>query len=60
MKDSAWAIISLDWVAFPDTLAGADSHTPMTNALGVLGWVWTASRLKPSCSVSKSPCCYRR
>jgi aconitate hydratase len=25
-------------VAFPDTLVGADSHTTMVNALGVLGW----------------------
>ncbi|MBF0613157.1 MAG: aconitate hydratase AcnA, partial [Magnetococcales bacterium] len=24
--------------AFPDTLVGADSHTPMVNGLGVLGW----------------------
>ncbi|MBI4258628.1 MAG: aconitate hydratase AcnA, partial [Thaumarchaeota archaeon] len=24
--------------AFPDTLVGTDSHTPMVNALGVLGW----------------------
>jgi aconitate hydratase len=27
-----------DGVAFPDTLVGTDSHTPMINALGVLGW----------------------
>ncbi len=26
-----------DWV-FPDTLVGTDSHTPMINGLGVLGW----------------------
>jgi len=26
-----------DGVAFPDTLVGTDSHTPMINALGVLG-----------------------
>lgn len=26
-----------DW-AFPDSLVGTDSHTPMINALGVLGW----------------------
>ena len=26
-----------DW-AVPDTLVGTDSHTPMVNALGVLGW----------------------
>ncbi|MEJ5200102.1 MAG: aconitase family protein, partial [Anaerolineae bacterium] len=25
-------------VAFPDTVVGTDSHTPMVNALGVLGW----------------------
>src|SRR6266571_4110675 len=27
-----------DAVAFPDTLVGTDSHTPMINGLGVLGW----------------------
>ncbi|WP_457949949.1 aconitate hydratase [Pseudarthrobacter sp. alpha12b] len=25
-------------VAYPDTLVGTDSHTPMVNGLGVLGW----------------------
>jgi len=25
-------------IAFPDTLVGADSHTPMVNGIGVLGW----------------------
>ena len=25
-------------IAWPDTLVGTDSHTPMVNALGVLGW----------------------
>jgi aconitate hydratase A / 2-methylisocitrate dehydratase len=25
-------------IAFPDTLVGTDSHTPMVNALGVVGW----------------------
>jgi aconitate hydratase len=25
-------------IAFPDTLVGTDSHTPMINGLGVLGW----------------------
>lgn len=25
-------------VAFPDTLVGTDSHTPMINALGIFGW----------------------
>ena len=27
-----------DPLVFPDTCIGADSHTPMINALGVLGW----------------------
>jgi aconitate hydratase len=27
-----------DGDAFPDTLVGTDSHTPMVNGLGVLGW----------------------
>jgi aconitate hydratase len=27
-----------EWQAYPDTLVGMDSHTPMINALGVLGW----------------------
>jgi len=27
-----------EWVAWPDTLVGTDSHTTMINALGVLGW----------------------
>jgi len=27
-----------EWRAYPDTLVGMDSHTPMINALGVLGW----------------------
>ena len=26
------------WYAYPDTLVGTDSHTPMVNALGVVGW----------------------
>ncbi len=25
-------------IAFPDTLVGTDSHTPMINAIGVMGW----------------------
>ena len=24
--------------AYPDTLVGTDSHTPMINGLGILGW----------------------
>ena len=31
-------IIDNERVAFPDTLLGTDSHTPMVNGLGVLGW----------------------
>jgi aconitate hydratase A / 2-methylisocitrate dehydratase len=27
-----------DWLAYPDTLVGTDSHTTMVNGLGVLGW----------------------
>ena len=27
-----------DGVALPDTLVGTDSHTPMVNGIGVLGW----------------------
>jgi aconitate hydratase len=27
-----------DGVIFPDTLVGTDSHTPMINGIGVLGW----------------------
>ena len=30
--------IDSETVAFPDTLVGTDSHTPMVNSLGVLGW----------------------
>ncbi len=28
----------VDFMAFPDTLVGTDSHTTMINGLGVLGW----------------------
>jgi aconitate hydratase len=27
-----------EWLAFPDTLVGTDSHTTMVNGLGVVGW----------------------
>jgi aconitate hydratase len=27
-----------EWVAYPDSLVGTDSHTTMINGLGVLGW----------------------
>ena len=30
--------VQLSGLAYPDTLVGTDSHTPMVNGLGVLGW----------------------
>ena len=27
-----------EWIAFPDTVVGTDSHTTMINGLGVVGW----------------------
>ncbi len=34
----AQVIFSADGQLYPDTLVGTDSHTPMINGLGVLGW----------------------
>jgi len=34
----AKGVIKRDGWAFPDTLVGLDSHTPMVNGIGVLGW----------------------
>lgn len=34
----AKGIIERDGWAFPDTLVGTDSHTPMVNGIGVLAW----------------------
>ena len=34
----AQGVISRDGNVFPDTLVGTDSHTPMVNGVGVLGW----------------------
>jgi aconitate hydratase len=34
----ATVVTGRDGVAFPDTLVGTDSHTPMVNGLGVVGW----------------------
>ncbi len=34
----ARVVFAEDGQAFPDTLVGTDSHTPMVNGLGVLGW----------------------
>lgn len=31
-------VINRDGYAFPDTLVGTDSHTPMVNGIGVVGW----------------------
>lgn len=34
----AQGVIVRDGWAFPDTLVGTDSHTPMVNGIGVIGW----------------------
>ncbi|NER80478.1 MAG: aconitate hydratase AcnA [Leptolyngbya sp. SIO1D8] len=34
----AQGIVERDGWLFPDTLVGTDSHTPMVNGIGVLGW----------------------
>ena len=34
----AKGVIDRDGYLFPDTLVGTDSHTPMVNGIGVLGW----------------------
>lgn len=34
----ARGVIERDSYLFPDTLVGTDSHTPMVNGIGVLGW----------------------
>jgi aconitate hydratase len=34
----ATVVAARDGTAFPDTLVGTDSHTPMVNGLGVVGW----------------------
>jgi aconitate hydratase len=34
----AKGVIARDGYAFPDTLVGTDSHTPMVNGVGVVGW----------------------
>lgn len=34
----AKGVIERDGWAFPDSLVGTDSHTPMVNGIGVLGW----------------------
>jgi aconitate hydratase len=34
----AEGVIIRDGIVFPDTLVGTDSHTPMVNGIGVVGW----------------------
>ena len=34
----ARCVLEKDGVLYPDTLVGTDSHTPMINGLGVVGW----------------------
>jgi len=34
----AKVVTARDGVLFPDTLVGTDSHTPMVNGIGVIGW----------------------
>jgi aconitate hydratase len=34
----AQGVIARDGMVFPDTLVGTDSHTPMVNGIGVIGW----------------------
>lgn len=34
----AKGVVERDGWAFPDSLVGTDSHTPMVNGIGVLGW----------------------
>ncbi|MFE1754170.1 aconitate hydratase [Streptomyces anandii] len=38
LEHLARVVFAEEAVAFPDTLVGTDSHTPMVNGLGVLGW----------------------
>jgi len=38
LEQLATVVTSRDGIAFPDTLIGTDSHTPMINGIGVLAW----------------------
>jgi aconitate hydratase len=37
-RNTEHAIRNTQYVAYPDTVVGTDSHTTMINGLGVLGW----------------------
>jgi aconitate hydratase len=38
LEHLATVVATRDGQAFPDTLVGTDSHTPMVNGVGVVGW----------------------
>jgi aconitate hydratase len=38
LEDLAQVVQQRNGVVFPDTVVGTDSHTPMINGIGVLGW----------------------
>ncbi|QCK15555.1 aconitate hydratase AcnA [Mangrovivirga cuniculi] len=38
LENLAKGAITRDGMIFPDTLVGTDSHTPMVNGIGVVGW----------------------
>ncbi|MDI6403087.1 aconitase family protein, partial [Balneolaceae bacterium ANBcel3] len=38
LENLAQGVCLRDGLAFPDTLVGTDSHTPMVNGIGVVGW----------------------
>jgi len=56
LEHLARVVFAEDGTAFPDTLVGTDSHTPMVNGLGVLGWGSAASRPRRRCSAGRCPC----
>jgi len=38
LEHLAQGVVKRDGKVFPDTLVGTDSHTPMVNGIGVVGW----------------------
>ena len=38
LENLGYCVMDRDGFVFPDTLVGTDSHTPMINGIGVLGW----------------------